>query len=385
MTGEVPTAMDWPVLGFWVGLFVPLISYLLYPVGVILLGRRARPSSPDSLMPWPDVTVAIAAHNEEASIERAVRSILAQAYEGPAVKLLIGLDGCTDRTAEVLAAIGEPRLRVLNLPRVGKATTDNRLAAAADTEVVVKTDAGSEFAPGTLARLVAPLRDGRIGCATGVFRPRADGTDSSEGEGLYWRLEYRVMDAESRLGILAMASGTALAFRRSAFRPIPADSDADVTVAPTVALLGSRVVHVPDAIVYDDGPTSFGAVLRNRRRMALRALPATLGLVPRLLLAGRFGASISLISHKLFRWLTPVAALVWALSAVALVVRGDPGYVPVVAALAGVGMLGAIVGALNGRTRGAMASLAVAQLAFSLALVDVIRGRRARTWSRGPE
>ena len=119
--------------------------------------------------------------------------------------------------------------------------------------------------------------------------------------------------------------------------------------------------------------------------MALRALPATLGLVPRLLLAGRFGASISLISHKLFRWLTPVAALVWALSAVALVVRGDPGYVPVVAALAGVGMLGAIVGALNGRTRGAMASLAVAQLAFSLALVDVIRGRRARTWSRGPE
>lgn len=377
--------MNWPVLGFWVGLLVPSISYVIYPLAVILVSRLVPRRAERTGLPWPSVTVAIAAHNEEVTIARAVRSILDDAYPGPPVTVIVGLDGCTDGTARVLADLGDPRLTVLDLPRAGKAATDNRLVAAATTDVVVTTSAGSQFAAGTLPALIGPLRDPQVGCATGVFRPRPDGTEAGEGEGLYWRLEYLVMNAESRLGILAMASGTALAFRRVLFRPIPADSDADVVIAPTVALLGARVVHVPTAVVFDDGPATFETVLRSRRRMALRALPATLGLVPRLLGAGRFGPAMGLVAHKVFRWLTPVAALIWLASSAALLAGPDRTYAAVVVGLVAIAAAAVVLGIANARTRGALVSLAVAQLAFGLATVDAARGRRARMWTRSTE
>ena len=329
------------------------------------------------------MTVAVAAHNEEATIARCVTNLLDQSYPGPPVQILVGLDGCTDGTAAALEAIQAPLLRVMDLPRMGKATTDNRLVESASTEVVVTTSAGSEFAAGTLELLVAPLRDARVGCATGVFLPRWDRSVASEGEGAYWRVEYAVMAAESQLGILAVASGTALAFRRSLFRPIPADSDADVTIAPTVLINGGLVVHVHDAVVFDDGPGSLRVSLRSRRRMVLRALPTTITMVPRLVRTGHFLAALGLVNHKVFRWLTPLAAVLWAASAAALVLDGSQPYSVLTAALILAGMATAgLVLATSRAGRRATVGLAVAQIAFTLGVLDALRGRRARTWNR---
>lgn len=353
---------------------------------MIALGRLAGPVALRSESPWPDVTVAIAAHNEQETIAQAVASVLAQQYDGPPVRVLVGMDGCTDATAEAVQSIGDPRVTALAFPRAGKATTDNRLVAAASTAVVVTTSAGSEFAPGTLATLVAPFRDPRVGCVTGVFRPRMDAALSGEGERGYWGLEAQVIDAESRLGVLAVASGTALAFRRDLFQPIPAESDADVVIAPTVAAQGRRVVFAPAAVVYDDGPPTNQSVLRNRRRMALRALPATVRMIPRLLRAGRPGPAASLVAHKLCRWLTPFAAVLWAAMAGVLILRRDPVYEPAALVMVGAAVVLVIIALLAGRrTRGMVTGLAIAQWAFALATIDALRGRTARTWTRGPE
>ena len=378
---EGPISFDLPATGFWVGLLVPLIGYVVYPAVALVAGRLARTpvAKPGS---WPSVTVAIAAHNEEATILRAVRSALDERYPGPPVEVLVGLDGCTDGTADVLAERPDPRLTVLDLPRAGKAATDNRLVAAATTDVIVTTSAGAEFRAGTLANLLEPLRDPDVGCATGVFRPRPDSGVATQSERMYWGLENRIMEAESRFGGLAMASGTALAFRRSLFAPIPSDSDADVTVAPTVVLRGMRVVHVAAAVVYDDGPSTLRIVFRNRRRMTLRALPATLGLIPRLIRAGRYRAATTLTFHKIFRWLTPAAAIIWTVSAVRLWLRGDPLFRALIALLLCSAIAVAVLALLRPALRSALAGLVAAQLAFLAASVDAVLGRRARLWSR---
>ena len=59
----------------------------------------------------PKVTVFIPVHNREHYIRVAVNSILAQTFED--FELVVVDDGSTDRTAEVLAGYGDPRLRVL--------------------------------------------------------------------------------------------------------------------------------------------------------------------------------------------------------------------------------------------------------------------------------
>lgn len=92
---------------------MPVLGYLLYPMVVVVISRVLPVSGAIADGPWPEVTVAIAAHNEEQTIERAVRSVLGQAYPGPAARVLVGLDGCTDGTAAVLAAMNDPLVRSL--------------------------------------------------------------------------------------------------------------------------------------------------------------------------------------------------------------------------------------------------------------------------------
>lgn len=368
---------------YTVALVVPFLSYLAYPLFVRLAARVfGRTSTPVSGQ-WPSVTVAIAAHNEERDIGRAVESILAADYPGPPIRVLVGLDGCTDRTADVLTSIGDPRVGWLDLERGGKAATDNRLVAAIDSDVIVTTAAGAVYDPGALVRLVEPFRDPSVGCVCGVFAPRQDGTAAASGEGIYWRLEYALMSAESDLGILACASGTSMAHRRSIFRPIPLDSDGDVSLAPNAAEQGYRVRFTREAVVRDDGPSDLWAVLRNRRRMALRALPTTATFVGRLVRAGRPGPAFALLVHKLLRWIAPWCVGLWFVAAVGLAVLGDQAVDRVTVALLAAALLGTGLSAVGGpRVRGAALSFATAQLAFALATLDAVRGRRARMWNR---
>lgn len=364
-------------------LSLPLLSYVIYPLVLRVVSRAFSRPWPPLSGDWPTVTVAIAAHNEERDIARVVGSVLGAEYPGPPIRVLVGLDGCTDRTADVLASIGDPRVDWLVLDRAGKAATDNRLAAAIDADVIVTTAAGATYDPGALARLVEPFRDPSVGCVSGVFAPRQDGTAAASGEGLYWQMEYALMASESDLGILACASGTSMAHRRSIFRPIPLDSDGDVSIAPNAAEQGYHVRFVREAVVRDDGPSDMRTVFRTRRRMALRALPTTARFVGRLIRARRPGPAVALLFHKLTRWIVPWCALLWALAAVALAVLGDESTEVVSATLLVLAMLALVLSAVAGtRIRGAMLSFVTAQLAFALATLDVLRGRRARMWQR---
>jgi biofilm PGA synthesis N-glycosyltransferase PgaC len=366
-----------------ISLLAPIVVYVGYPLSIRLLAGRRRPFVPSAGPSWPTVTVAIAAHNEERDIGRAVASVFAQEYPGSPIQVLVGLDGCTDGTREVLQRIDDRRLRWLDLERAGKAATDNRLVEASDTDVVVTTAAGAVYDPGALRSLCEPFRDPVVGCVSGVFAPRQDGSVAAGGEGVYWRTEYALMSGESTLGILACASGTSMAHRRSIFRPIPLDSDGDVAIAPNAVEQGYRVVFVRDAVVRDDGPPDLGAVLRNRRRMALRALPTTATFIGRLLRRRRWGPATALALHKLLRWLVPLCVPAWALAALGLGLAGSRTAVALSLVLLALGTVGVLAALAAGpRARAAVAGFAIAQLAFALATIDVLSGRRARMWTR---
>lgn len=367
------------VIGFWLGLFAPIAVYVGYPAFVLALSRLAggRRVQIDPKTPWPSVTVAIAAHNEERDIARAIRSVLTEDYPGQ-LSVLVGLDGCTDGTRSAVEGLRDPRVGLLDLARQGKAATDNSIVAAAASDVIVTTAAGGELEPGTLRRLVDPFRDPRVGCTTGKFAPRQDGTIATGGSGLYWRMEYVIMGAESKLGLLAAASGTCMAHRRSVFRPIPEDSDGDVFIAPNAILQGARVVFVSEAVVHDDGPAKMETVLRGQRRMALRAIPSTCGVTVRLL-RRHPNVAFALLMHKLLRWFAPFFGILWAISAVGLIAAGDSAYTILTVALLAVGAVAALgASVLAPRLRGAVISFGLVQIAFVLATIDVLRGRRAR-------
>ena len=62
----------------------------------------------------PSVTVLIATYNKAAALRHSIESVLWQTFRD--FELLVIGDGCTDDSAEVVAAIGDPRVHWLNLP-----------------------------------------------------------------------------------------------------------------------------------------------------------------------------------------------------------------------------------------------------------------------------
>ena len=318
----------------------------------------------------------------------------ALAQDGPAspvLEVLVGSDGSTDGTDAVVEAIArtDPRVRLLALPRAGQTPTQHALFEAARADVVVLTDAETRFAPGALARLVAPFGDPRVGAATGRLEWRDEGaTATSRNEGLYWRYERRVRDLESRAGWLTAVTGAVLAVRRTSYRPVPATASMDHLLPLYVREQGGLVVYVPEAVATDRPISGLREQFRSRTRTATRGIRANLSMAGRLAPWRRPAAALAIWSHKLLRWATPLLGFVAVLAATGLALGGVTiAWIVPAVALGGVlaaGLAHVMIGA--GRTPPRVIAFArafvVVNTAFAQAWLNVVRRRRIETWRK---
>ena len=142
-------------IAFWVSAGLLVYTHVGYPA---LLWLLARPRGPEDDVaqvaePRPSVSLIVAAHDEEASIVRWVRSTLAFDYPRERLEVVVVSDGSTDRTLEWAAKAGADL--VLEVPRDGKVAALNAAVERARGEVLAFSDANSIWEPDALGRLVA--------------------------------------------------------------------------------------------------------------------------------------------------------------------------------------------------------------------------------------
>jgi len=365
-------------------------GYLLVLEGARRLFPQAQLSEAGHLPGnGPDLTILLTVHNEQGKVPRRIRDLLAQDYPSDRLEILVASDGSndgTDEEVESLAGGGVP-VRLLAYDRVGKSEAQNRSVPRAAGEVVVFTDVDTCFEPDFLRRLMEPFADPDVGCVTaGLLWRQGEGAVES-GQGLYWRYEIRLRVLESRLGILAVASGQAMAVRKSAFRPLPAEVGEDCMIPLDVALQDLRVVHQPQAVAYDQGESDFRAEFRSRVRMTARNWRGT-WLRPALLNPLRHpGYAFSLWSHKLLRWLSPVFLLLPLAAALPGLAHPVPQAVLALyllgAAAVGLGWLQERGGLRVPGPWGTLFGFAVANLGFLIGVVQAVRGKRIVTYRSG--
>lgn len=385
----------------WLALGLVVFSYLGYPAVLVVWDalrealaalrfvgggpdRRARPGEDED---WPTITLAFAAYDEESCIREKIENCLALDYPADRLEILVGCDGCTDRTAEIARRVGGARVRVHELaPRAGKASVLSRIVPAAQGDVVVLTDANVMLDRGALRALARRFRDGSVGAVVGRLR-LVDAAGREREEGLYWKYETFLKYYEGKHGCVLGANGGLYAIRRLLFSPLSADTLTDDFVIPVrIALRGWRVPYAPDAIAWEETAPDQDKEFVRRARIGAGNWQALVR-VPDLLDPRTGFLFFSFVSHKLARWATPfLLAIALAANAVLAAGEGAWGYRALL--LAQLGFYGlAVAGRAGaaGRARRA-ASLAHYFVAMNAALAvgfwRFVRGSQAATWQR---
>ena len=218
---------------FWIALAIVFYTYAGYGIFLYLLVRvkealckRTRIELPEEL---PEVTLLIAAYNEEAVIADKMRNCRALDYPAGRLKIVWVTDGSNDRTNELLA--GYPEVTVLFAPeRRGKTAALNRGVPLVTTPLVVFTDANTMLGPEAIREIIRPFGDSKVGCVAGekrVVQSREQAAASTEG--IYWKYESKLKEWDDRLYTAVGAAGELFAIRRELFVAMPDEASADMT------------------------------------------------------------------------------------------------------------------------------------------------------------
>ncbi len=277
----------------------------------------------------PCLTVLVTVFNEAGKIRDRIRNIQSCDYPAGNVEILVASDGSSDGTDAIVSELAaeDSRIRLFRpAERKGKTDTQNQAIAAAKGEIIIFTDADTRFDAAFLKEMARGFADPEVGGVDGHLLFLTDTTDGvSQSQGFYWRQELQIRQLESRLGILAVASGACMAIRKSLFRPMLATVGEDCLIPLNVVDMGYRMVHAEKALAYDRMEHEPEKEFRTRVRMTLRNWQGTWNYPHLLNPARRPGIAFALWSHKVLRWLSPFFLLMWLTGSVAVVQQGYSG------------------------------------------------------------
>lgn len=265
-----------------IAMSVLTVIRLLLMLGFAMAHRRRELRRQEDLLhapPFlPDVSVIIPAYNEAAGIAATVTSMAESAYPGR-LEIIVVDDGSTDDTAVIARSLGIPYVHVITQPNSGKPGALNTGIDAAQSEVLVMVDGDTVFEPDTIERLVAPMRDPRVGAVSGNTK-----VGNRRGFlGGWQHLEYvtgfnldrRMYDM---LGIMPTVPGAIGAFRKRALRQVGGVShvtlaeDTDLTMA--LCRTPWQIAYVADAIAWTEAPGTLRQLWKQRYRWSYGTMQA---------------------------------------------------------------------------------------------------------------
>lgn len=299
---------------FWTSVFLIVYNYVLFP---LIIQRLAKSKAPNSLIylenELPEISILMAAHNEEKVIEEKIRSIFNARYPHEKIELLIGSDCSTDRTNEIVIQLQQEFPEIQFFPfttRTGKIGIINQLAEKAKNEIFILTDANVMLDQHTLFELVKHFKNEKIGLVDSRmtnFNLKRDGISFQEKT--YISFEGLTKMAEGKLwGTMMGPFGGCFAMRKSLFEPVPLNFLVDDFYLNMLVLSKNKqCINEPLAVVYEDVSNQMGIEFKRKKRISAGNFQ---NLFHFFSLLWRFDSvSFCFFSHKVIRWKTPFLLL----------------------------------------------------------------------------
>ena len=296
------------------GLGTAIALYVMvgYPLLLAFIPGRSAPEIAKDLGFRATVSVLLAVHNGVAFIRQKLECLLALDYPRDLIQILVVSDGSDDGTDEIVQEYAGRGVKLIRVPRAGKAAALNAALAQSTGEILFFTDVRQALAPDALAQLVANFADPTIGAVTGELRIlNPDRAGEQADMELYWRYELWARRRHSRIDSIFSVTGCIYAMRRSLAEPLRPDTlTDDASFSLQAFFQGYRVVFDSSAIA-QDYPTATGGEFRRKLRTLAGLWQVYLRQPKIFSRANRM--RFHFLSHKFMRLVLPWAVLlIWA-------------------------------------------------------------------------
>jgi biofilm PGA synthesis N-glycosyltransferase PgaC len=261
------------LIAVYVLAFLLIWTFVGYPLLMLRFALRRRKVRKNySFQPF--VSILVPTFNEEDVIKQRIQNLRALRYPNDKYEILVVDSGSSDATKSVVERIcqegGAPRIRlVCQDQRLGKASAINCGRAHVEGDIVLVTDANSEFDENVLAELTPYFESVKIGGVGGRYVVSNPENPLPATEQFYWELETLLRTGESALDSACLFQGEINAWRKSLVEADPAMIGEDLDMSIAIRQKGYKVAFEPNAVCYEPSPISFREQLTQKKRRCL--------------------------------------------------------------------------------------------------------------------
>jgi biofilm PGA synthesis N-glycosyltransferase PgaC len=292
---------------FWIGLFVIFYTYIGYGLVIFILSKlKVQPKHFRHLRDndLPDVTILVAAYNEEQYIEDKIANTLNLDYPKDKLSILFVTDGSTDNTPDMVKKFHAVKL-FHEFQRKGKIHAVNRVMKHVSTPIVIFSDANTLLNRSAIKHIVRHYQDEQVGGVAGekrIYKHEEDNASGS-GEGFYWKYESFLKKKDAEVYSIVGAAGELFSIRTVLYQEPPENIIIeDFYLSLRICAKGYRFMYEPEAYALETASASVKEEWKRKVRICAGGFQA-MAKLKQLLNPFRYGIlSFQYISHRVLRW-----------------------------------------------------------------------------------
>ncbi|NVO09889.1 MAG: glycosyltransferase family 2 protein [Bacteroidales bacterium] len=295
---------------FWLFIGLLTYSYIGYTIIILFISfikkffHSNKKDNKSNTSQFPEVTIVIAAYNEEKNIDEKVKNTLQQDYPQNKITQIWVNDSSSDRTKELLTEY--PNIILLNqIERKGKVAAINFAMQYVKTPIVIFSDANAILSADAINKIVKPFSNPNVGCVAGEKRIIMNSIENAAatGEGIYWKYESFIKRIESTCGSALSATGELYAIRTKLFEEVESDTILDdFMISTQVIRKGYLVKYIPDAYACEKASANINEEKKRKIRIAAGSFQALFRSMDLLNPFRHPLFSLQFFSHKILRW-----------------------------------------------------------------------------------
>jgi cellulose synthase/poly-beta-1,6-N-acetylglucosamine synthase-like glycosyltransferase len=233
----------------------------------------------------PPVTLVVPAFNEGKNIARKIEDLRALDYPADKMEILIVDNSSTDETHKIASSYP---VTVLESPR-GKINAINTGVRYANSDIIIVSDADTLLKPDAIKSLVTCFADDSVGAVGGKAIVEDNCSFFGRSKMRYHEADWDLRTLEGRLDSVISLDGKLMAFRKSLLPSLPPESVVDdLEITFRLRSRGYRSIIDDHAVVYEIGPQSLKAELKQIRRRVALTIPVLFSYI-HMLLNPRYG------------------------------------------------------------------------------------------------